>query len=343
VSNHIEPLEQTLPMANRKRAVLALFTVCFTLVLAAKTLDLWAIMIPELGRFLQYFAMNIHPQVVLIARSQTELLQNLTGQVLGRGELASLKIGSSSLSLETKIKSVLLVGLCDISVIIPALNEERYLPRCLESLTHQSRREQFEIIVVDGGSTDRTVEVAKEYANKVIVRPSPVGAARNVGATHAEGTILAFIDADTTACERWIEEIACMFECSPNAAGVTGPTLPYEGTKLDRLAYHVATGWAQRLSLRLGRPHVAGFNCAYRKRPFWDAGGFDENRVLSEDVTLSLKMRHQGPILFNPEMIAYTSLRRIKKYGYPYLTMYYAMNTGTMLLFNRTLGYPKVR
>jgi glycosyltransferase involved in cell wall biosynthesis len=197
--------------------------------------------------------------------------------------------------------------------------------------------------VVDGGSTDRTVEVAKQNADKVIVEPSPVGAARNTGSKQAEGEILAFIDADTVACENWIEEIAQTFDSGPNIAGVTGPTLPYEGTQLDKLAYHVATGWAQRFSPRLGRPHVAGFNCAYRREPFFDAGGFDENRVLSEDVMLSLKMRHQGPILFNPEMIAYTSLRRIKRYGYPYLTTYYAINAAMMLLFNRTLGYPQVR
>jgi len=60
--------------------------------------------------------------------------------------------------------------------------------------------------VVDGGSTDRTADVAEEYAYKVIVEPSPVGAARNIGAKHAKGNILAFIDADTIACERWIEE-----------------------------------------------------------------------------------------------------------------------------------------
>ena len=109
------------------------------------------------------------------------------------------------------------------------------------------------------------------------------------------------------------------------------------------LAYEVATGWVQRLSLKLGLPHVAGFNCAYRKDGFWEAGGFDEHRQLSEDIVLSLKIRHQGPILFNPEMLAYTSLRRIKNYGYPYLTTYYTMNWATMLLFNRTLGYPKIR
>ena len=343
MSTQVERLEQVSQETSQKRTVLVFFTVCMTLILVAKAFDLWAILIPELSRFLQYFMVNIHPQVALVVRCQTEVIQNLTGQVLSRGELVSLEIGSRPLSLSTRIKSILVIGACDISVIIPALNEEKYLPRCLVSLSRQSRKEQFEIIVVDGGSTDRTVEVAKEYAHKVIEEPSPVGTARNIGAKQAEGKILAFIDADTMACERWIEEIGRIFDSSPNAVGVTGPTLPYEGTRLDKLAYHIATGWAQRFSLKLGRPHVAGFNCAYRKGAFFDAGGFDENRVLSEDVMLSLHMRHQGPILFNDEMIAYTSLRRIKKYGYPYLTTYYAINAAMMLLFDRTLGYPQVR
>ena len=202
----------------------------------------------------------------------------------------------------------------------------------------------MEVIVVDGGSADRTVEIAEEYADRVLVEPGkPVGAARNIGAKAASGSILAFIDADTTASGNWIDEIEHTLKTYPTAVGVTGPTQPYEGTRLDELAYHVATGWVQRLSLKLGLPHVAGFNCAYKKNEFWEAGGFDEHRQLSEDIMLSLKIRHQGPILFNPEMLAYTSLRRIKNYGYPYLTTYYAMNWGTMLLFNRTLGYPKIR
>lgn len=294
MSSQVEPLEQASLEPSRKPTVLVFFTVFLTLVLVAKALDLWAILIPELSRYIQYFMVNIHPQVTLAARSQTEFLQNLTGQALSRGELVSLEAGSRPLSLGTKIKNILVIGACDISVIIPALNEEKYLPRCLESLSGQSRKEHLEIIVVDGGSIDRTAEIAEEYAHKVIVKPSPVGVARNLGAKHAEGEILAFIDADTMACKSWTEEIARTFDSSANAAGVTGPTLPYEGTELDKLAYHVATGWAQRLSLKIGRPHVAGFNCAYRRGPFWDAGGFDENRVLSEDVKLGLKMRHQG-------------------------------------------------
>jgi hypothetical protein len=317
---------------------------CVSLIFVLKAPDFWAILIPELTRLLQYADVNTHWQAVLPLRYVGELFQNLVAQMLAKAESAFLGIAPRPLPLGIRIRSMLMLAACDISVIIPALNEEKCLSRCLNSLVCQSTKEPVEIIVVDGGSTDRTIQVAKEYAHKVMVEPArPVGAARNIGAKWAEGKVLAFIDADTIACEEWLEEIARTFDSKPEAVGVTGPTLPYEGTRLDRIAYHVATGWVQRFSLRLGRPHVAGFNCAYRRKAFWDAGGFDEDRVLLEDVMLSLRMRHQGPILFNPEMIAYTSLRRIKKYGYPYLTTYNLINWIVMLLFNRTLAYPQVR
>ena len=343
MSEHHRVSKQVMQMLDRKSAVIAVTTLCVSLIWILRGPDFWAILIPEFVKSLQLLEINTRLQATSVFRYQLELVRNLVDQILARWDLASFEIGSHPLPLGTRIKNVLMIGACDVSVIVPALNEEKYLPRCLESLSRQSRREKSEIIVVDGGSIDRTVEVAKEYTHKVIEQPSPVGTARNIGAKQAEGNILAFIDADTMASEDWIDEITRTFDSRPNAVGVTGPTLPYEGTQLDKLAYHVATGWAQRFSLKLGRPHVAGFNCAYRKGPFFDAGGFDENRVLSEDVMLSLKMRHQGPILFNPEMIAYTSLRRIKRFGYPYLTTYYAINAAMMLLFNRTLGYPQVR
>jgi len=339
-----QPLEQTKRAAYPKSAIAAFVAICVSFVLVFKAPDFWAILIPEFGRLLQYFEINVHLQAIPVLRYQMEVFQNAASHILAKVELAFLDIGPRQIPFEMKIKNVLMVTVGDISVIIPTLNEEKYLPRCLKSLARQSKRDHVEIVVVDGGSSDRTVHVAQEYADRVLVEPGlPVGASRNLGARQTEGEVLAFIDADTTACDEWLQVIARTFKFDSEAVGVTGPTLPYEGTHLDRLAYHVATGWAQRLSLKLGRPHIAGFNCAYRRHAFWNAGGFDEDRVLSEDVMLSMRMRHQGRILFNPEMIAYTSLRRIKTYGYPYLTTYYAINAAMMLLFDRTLGYPQVR
>jgi glycosyltransferase involved in cell wall biosynthesis len=228
-------------------------------------------------------------------------------------------------------------------VIVPTWNEGEYLGKCLSSLKRQSLKRRFEVIVVDGGSTDRTLKIAREYAHRVLVAPGkPVGAARNLGASVAKGDILAFIDADTIASKNWLKTTLESFDSNPMAVGVTGPTIPYEGSRLDEDMYKMAR-WAQRVSLRLGFPHVAGFNCAYRKDAFWRAGGFDENRELSEDVMLRLRIRNEGRVLFNGEMVAYTSLRRIKQCGYPYLTTYYTINAMMLLLFERNLGYPKIR
>jgi len=237
-----------------------------------------------------------------------------------------------------------LVAATDISVIVPTWNEEGYLAKCLSSLRNQSLlKRRYEIIVVDGGSTDQTLEIARTFADKVLVEPGkPVGAARNAGANVAEGAILAFIDADTMASQAWLEGIIQSLRINPSAVGVTGPTIPYGGSSFDELMYRLANG-LERFSFKLGFPHVAGFNSAYRKEAFWEAGGFDVNRELSEDVLLSLRIRHQGQILFSHDMVAYTSLRRINEYGYPYLTTYYMINVIMMLLFERNLSYPKVR
>jgi hypothetical protein len=238
---------------------------------------------------------------------------------------------------------VLLLGICEVSVVIPTLNEEKYVPKCLGSLKRQNFDGDFETIVVDGGSGDSTVDLARSTADKVIVyKGRPVGDARNFGARLAESRIVAFIDADTIASRNWLSSIKESLSCK-GAVGVTGPTLPYEGSGLDVLAYKVATGWLQRFSMLFGLPHVAGFNCAYRREPFLNCGGFEEGRTLSEDLALSLKMRHEGQLVFNKKMVAYTSTRRVRSYGYVRLALFYLLNDAIFALTGRSLYYPPVR
>jgi len=236
-----------------------------------------------------------------------------------------------------------LLGACKISVVIPTLNEEKYIPKCLESLREQEFNGDSEIIVVDGGSKDSTIELANTLADKTIIyKGRPVGDARNLGAKLAEAEMVAFIDADTIASRKWFCAIKESLSC-PGVVGVTGPTLPYEGSELDLLAYKVATGWLQRFSMVFGLPHVAGFNCAYRREPFLKSGGFAEGRTLSEDLDLSLKMRHEGQLVFNKKMVAYTSTRRVRHYGYVRLAMFYLLNDAIFALTKRSLYYPPVR
>jgi len=238
---------------------------------------------------------------------------------------------------------LLCLGVLQASVVIPTLNEDKYISKCLESLRQQNFDGDFEIIVVDGGSADSTVDLASAKADKTLVYGGkPVGDARNLGARLAEADIVAFIDADTMASKDWLANIKESLS-RKGVVGVTGPTFPYEGSKLDLLAYKVATGWLQRFSMIFGLPHVAGFNCAYRSAPFLRCGGFEEGRTLSEDLALSLKMRHEGRLIYNENVVAYTSTRRVRNYGYVRLAMFYLMNDAIFALTGKSLYYPPVR
>jgi GT2 family glycosyltransferase len=344
MQDHVRGAQLVKELKSHYPAMLLVLVFSLILTMILKSPEISTLSIPELSRILQFPAVREYLDALLGFRYPQIFFDNLGQRLFSCGDWSSLEVSPKSLTLGSRVRFLLIGSALDVSVIVPTWNEEKYLPKCLHSLNTQAGRKPLEVIVVDGGSTDRTVEIARDHADEVLVEPhKPVGAARNVGARKASGNVLAFIDADTTASENWIEEIERTLKMNALVVGVTGPTQPDEGTRLDHLAYHVATGWVQRLSLKLGLPHVAGFNCAYKKDGFWEAGGFDERRQLSEDIMLSLKIRHQGPILFNPQMLAYTSLRRIKDKGYPYLTTYYAMNWVTMLFFNRTLGYPKIR
>jgi glycosyltransferase involved in cell wall biosynthesis len=97
-----------------------------------------------------------------------------------------------------------------VAVIIPCLNEEKFLPNLLDCLLEQSQV-PVEVIVADSGSDDKTIEVAKSYAHKLSVQITKAtrtpGAARNAGAKMAGSEYLLFIDADITLPTDFIQEI----------------------------------------------------------------------------------------------------------------------------------------
>ena len=97
------------------------------------------------------------------------------------------------------------------SVVIPALNEEKYLPFLLSSLKKQALKDLAEIIVADGGSEDKTQEIAKNYGCEVVSGGLPA-AGRNNGAKVAEGELILFLDADIILAENFLEKILKEFK-----------------------------------------------------------------------------------------------------------------------------------
>jgi glycosyltransferase involved in cell wall biosynthesis len=98
-----------------------------------------------------------------------------------------------------------------LSVVIPALNEERHLGQLLSDLQRQSRRPD-EIILVDAGSSDATVQIANQSQTVVLHGEPPVARGRNLGGFSAKGDLIFFLDADTRLAETFFESFVSEVE-----------------------------------------------------------------------------------------------------------------------------------
>jgi glycosyltransferase involved in cell wall biosynthesis len=216
-----------------------------------------------------------------------------------------------------------------ISVVIPALNEEKNIAKCLRSIREQDF-EDFEIILADGYSRDRTVQIARKYCDKIIRdRARSAAAERQAGARIARGDIIAFMDADSFASPDWLARINEAFSRG-DTAGAYGKVLLHDGSSLDRWACkHLFNGYLWFASV-VGRPAASGMNMAVRRSAFRKAGGFNTKLVTGEDVDLFHRLKHYGKIRFcNAEV--YTSARRIQKWGY---LKFFAFHLTNLLSYN---------
>jgi glycosyltransferase involved in cell wall biosynthesis len=204
-----------------------------------------------------------------------------------------------------------------ISVVVPALNEEKYIGQCLSSLLAQSYpRELYEIIVVDNASTDRTSEIARGFGVKVVYEPERgVSRARHRGAEEASGEIIAGMDADAVAPATWLEEIARAFRSDELLGAVTGPILLHDGNSFEQLSTRCVCNGGTRLSFALGRGVIMGNNFAVRTCDYWRVGGFNTSLFSAEDIDLGIRLSAVTRTIYSPNMVMYVSARRTRE-GY---------------------------
>ena len=208
----------------------------------------------------------------------------------------------------------------EFSVVVPALNEESYIEDCLRSISNQTLpRESYEIIVSDGASTDRTAEIARRYADKVIVSERRgIWWGRNLGAKAAKGKYLVFIDADTRIKENYLEIAKKHLE-----SGTVGLTTAYEvdGSCLKTRVLGCVSCYCWWLSSKVGSTRLIGINLCVPRAVFQKVGGF-KNFAL-EDAVLDRELRKEGETCFLIKKLAVTSPRRLKAYGAAGLCRYY--------------------
>ena len=206
-----------------------------------------------------------------------------------------------------------------ISIVIPTYNEEANIERCLRALDEQTiPREDFEIIVVDGQSTDRTVEIAKKYADKVIQQASKgVGGARNDGVRIAKGDVIVTTDADCVPYREWLEVIQEDFD-SEGVIAVTGFLDPYDYEGLNRYEAYV---YRQLFRLSnhmlsvfaiIGYYHLCGANSAFHRDTFLEIGGY-QDLPYSDDIEIYKRLKPKGKMVLDNRMKVNYSIRRIKK------------------------------
>lgn len=221
-----------------------------------------------------------------------------------------------------------------ISVVIPALNEDQEIEKCLQSLRNQSFS-AFEIIVVDNGSTDDTVAVAHRFGCRVVHEARRgISYARQRGFDAAYGKIIASTDADTITPPDWLFIIYKSFAEDPECVGVYGTIRLQDKEKIryGGLVEHLFTLFL-RLNQRLGRPHFCGPNFAVRKDIFEKVLGFRKDGLFyrkAEDLQLSLKLKEHGRVRFIRELVVYTSPRKLSglKYLWSNAQDYFAIAWG---------------
>jgi uncharacterized protein len=196
----------------------------------------------------------------------------------------------------------------EVSVVIPTLNEEESLEATI--LPIRAQLCSTEIIVIDGGSSDGTLEVANKLADRVIVsRRAGRQHQENLGAMGARGSILLFLHGDARIPPTLLRSIKTSFQNPEVVAG--GAHLMYSPP--DRFRYRALCAFRDMVSKILG---ISGMGSSFfvRRDTFWLLGGFDE-KMNEEAVDMCKRLRGHGRHVMLDEVVQ-TSARRYEKTGF---------------------------
>lgn len=197
-----------------------------------------------------------------------------------------------------------------ISIVIPAYNEEEYLPKLLKCIEQQTCKD-YEIIVSDASSRDRTRQIAKRHGCRIVKGGLPAKG-RNSGAKSAKGDILLFLDADVTFGRDFLKN--AVNELKERKLDVAGCYIrPLSNNIIDKIFFGIFNLWI--FATQFFYPNASGSGIICKKWLHRKVNGFDEKIRLSEDMDYVRRCGKYGKFRILTTAKSYIAMRRFEKEG----------------------------
>lgn len=222
-----------------------------------------------------------------------------------------------------------------VSIVIPTYNEEKYLPKLLESIRSQDF-EDIEIIIADRPSEDRTAEIAKVFGCRIIEKGDLPGRARNEGASAAKSDILLFLDADVILPQGFIRAMLYNFKKGGHSCA-TVHYRPLSNHIADKAVFFVANVLVH--GLQRVRPLAAGWCIMIKKGLFEQIGGFNMAYRVCEDHDLAIRAAKKGKFAAMKYPFVWVSTRRLTKEG----RLRYLTKIAASAVLYSTVGVEKIQ
>ncbi len=198
-----------------------------------------------------------------------------------------------------------------LSIIIPTLNEEKEFPLLLDSIRNQGFLD-YEIIVADAGSKDRTLNIAKKYDCRIVSGGLPAKG-RNKGAERAEGDLFLFLDADVVLPDKFFTKVLKEFQ-ERKLDIATFNLLPKKRKRITSLLFNIFYNWPIFL-LEKVLPHAA-MGILVKREIFKKLAGFDETIKMAEDHEFARRAKEIGRYGVIKSTKIFVSERRFEKEGW---------------------------
>ncbi len=230
-----------------------------------------------------------------------------------------------------------------ISIIIPTYNEEKYIEKSIKCFKEKMTL-SHEVIICDDRSTDKTVDVARQYADIVLIpekKHPTIAANRNNGVKSAHGDIYVFMDGDSFIenPDKFFTQALHDFE-NPDVVALTGALdiFPQVKTLGDVIMYKIFNFVHYIKNNVLHSGESSGKFQMMRKDAFEKVGGFPANLVTREDGIMFNKLAKIGRTLYDGKLVIFHNGRRAHQYGWPKLLSIWTIETFWVAVFKKSLA-----